>query len=1034
MKPPTAFLCLSVFLILFLISAAPVEAQPCLTGADIDCDGEVNITELTNHISAWYRCSSCVPDLFNAMQAYYGIPFCGDHSCNGDEDCSSCEQDCGTCVPEQCAGIAECPDYADSANCTADPCGVGACEWNSTSGECVDIITEIGVEPGTTVEVGEEIFFDGSGVTIENASLLSNGMINGNYEWDFGDDYMQIKGTSVSHFYTRPGTYTVTLNVTDVNDKTTTEAATITVTGEEPKLPPRPAIEPILELKFEGNLDDTSPNGLAAQWKNGEGSFVRGAEGQAVNLTSGSYIEVLDISGILSGMDELTISVWAKKKEKNIAGYLIYKDQTYNVRLNLGQYNRSRQPEGQITTETATKRVGKWPAQEIVNTQWHHYAITYNGSLLKLFIDGIEYMWIEDQKGPAAVGLTGTVLFSTDSLLIGKKSNAPEVFEGYIDEVKIYDKALTPKEIAVGFELWHADFHGHLAQYIYAQIPTVFTNDPTNKIKVTITGDNGYSKVIYNKNSLQLEEKFLLNNSELPAGNYTLTAQILDSSGNILDELREKFAKPYDAIPEVGIDENNAIRVNGELFFPVTPYCVGDILESYTKRYINSVFGKEYSEITWEKYLDKVKQYNLKAIGPDRGFNRHSDPNKIEEFVNPHKDHNATFMWTWTDEPYYRQVLPPMHRSWTYLSHKLDPQHIVSTTIQALLWHQGSWDDENWGTKTEERMGFTYLYSGKWFGGKRIHTTDVPSLSGYFPISSGSTRLLAFDLDTFNKEHYGLIPYMCFLSAPSGESLPERIRMFAWLAVVHGSKGISWFSHPPPTAPENYGVMAEFLDHIEKLTPIVLAPEPNRTVTDSSDKVDTMIREDSQGNIWIFTVRITNANEANDPPTDVTLTVDGLTPDKNVIEPAELSKSIYEYKGDKNLTSERNTFSFTLNNTPIIPGTLEVSGHYKEGWKYWIFLYDDGEGNLYSFPTVNPLPTRNAIGTVDYTTGEVNVDFGKVQYDWVHWESASILEGEDTVRVTYRPVKEDRLISHTGNTFTDTFAPNDVHIYKIPII
>jgi len=134
MKPPTAFLCLSVFLILFLISAAPVEAQPCLTGADIDCDGEVNITELMNHINAWYLCSNCVPDLFNAMQAYYAIPFCGDHSCDAGvgEDCSSCPQDCGYCS-DPCAGITECSNYTDSVNCTNDPCNVsGNCKWNGT--------------------------------------------------------------------------------------------------------------------------------------------------------------------------------------------------------------------------------------------------------------------------------------------------------------------------------------------------------------------------------------------------------------------------------------------------------------------------------------------------------------------------------------------------------------------------------------------------------------------------------------------------------------------------------------------------------------------------------------------------------------------------------------------------------------------------------------------------------------------------------------------------------------------------------------
>jgi len=53
---------------------AVVAAQPCNTGADQQpCDGIVNITELTDHINAWYQCSACVPDLFRAIEAYYGI-------------------------------------------------------------------------------------------------------------------------------------------------------------------------------------------------------------------------------------------------------------------------------------------------------------------------------------------------------------------------------------------------------------------------------------------------------------------------------------------------------------------------------------------------------------------------------------------------------------------------------------------------------------------------------------------------------------------------------------------------------------------------------------------------------------------------------------------------------------------------------------------------------------------------------------------------------------------------------------------------
>jgi GH35 family endo-1,4-beta-xylanase len=50
-----------------------------------------------DYIDAWYRCGECVPDLFNSIQAYYSIPFCGDDECNGYDSCSTCPEDCGSC-------------------------------------------------------------------------------------------------------------------------------------------------------------------------------------------------------------------------------------------------------------------------------------------------------------------------------------------------------------------------------------------------------------------------------------------------------------------------------------------------------------------------------------------------------------------------------------------------------------------------------------------------------------------------------------------------------------------------------------------------------------------------------------------------------------------------------------------------------------------------------------------------------------------------------------------------------------------------
>lgn len=49
----------------------PETPPQCNTGADGDCDGAVSFDELIVHISKWYMCSACIPDLFQAIKAFY---------------------------------------------------------------------------------------------------------------------------------------------------------------------------------------------------------------------------------------------------------------------------------------------------------------------------------------------------------------------------------------------------------------------------------------------------------------------------------------------------------------------------------------------------------------------------------------------------------------------------------------------------------------------------------------------------------------------------------------------------------------------------------------------------------------------------------------------------------------------------------------------------------------------------------------------------------------------------------------------------
>jgi glucose/arabinose dehydrogenase len=70
---------------------------------------------------------------------------------------------------------------------------------------------------------------------------------------------------------------------------------------------------------------------------------------------------------------------------------------------------------------------------------WSHLAVTYDSATLRLYVNG-------NQVGARA--MAGALLTSTGALRIGGNSVWGEFFQGRIDEVRLYNRALSPSEIS----------------------------------------------------------------------------------------------------------------------------------------------------------------------------------------------------------------------------------------------------------------------------------------------------------------------------------------------------------------------------------------------------------------------------------------------------------------------------------------------------------------------------------------------------------------------------------------------------------
>ena len=72
--------------------------------------------------------------------------------------------------------------------------------------------------------------------------------------------------------------------------------------------------------------------------------------------------------------------------------------------------------------------------------EWHHLAATYDGQIFKCYIDGI----LADEAAYA-----GTMPENSSAVTIGRRSGGGTFFNGMIDEVVIYNRALPEEEIEI---------------------------------------------------------------------------------------------------------------------------------------------------------------------------------------------------------------------------------------------------------------------------------------------------------------------------------------------------------------------------------------------------------------------------------------------------------------------------------------------------------------------------------------------------------------------------------------------------------
>jgi glucose/arabinose dehydrogenase len=388
-----------------------------------------------------------------------------------------------------------------------------------TQGPSVSITSPTGGAVTGTINVDANAT---DNIAVAGVQFLLNGANLGS------EDLVAPYSVSWNTIATTNGNYTLTARARDAAGNTTTSAG-IAVTVSNSNL--------VAAFGFNENTGttafDNSGNNNNGTLAGGPVWNVAGRFGAAIQFDGVDDLVNINDANSLDLTNGMTIEAWVNSS--NLTGYktvLCKENSTNNLAYTIAANNSTsgaanQRPTGRIRIGTTTRTV-TGTTKLALNT-WAHIASTYDGTTLRLFINGVQV---------STFATTGNIIATTNLLRIGgSPALGTQYFAGLIDEVRIYNKALTAAEIQ--------------SDMITPIAPDV--TNPTVNITAPAAGTvSGTVNVNANAsdNISVVGVQFLLNGANLGTedltapysvpwntiaatnGTYTLTARARDGAGN----------------------------------------------------------------------------------------------------------------------------------------------------------------------------------------------------------------------------------------------------------------------------------------------------------------------------------------------------------------------------------------------------------------------------------------------------------------------------------------------------------------------
>jgi hypothetical protein len=162
---------------------------------------------------------------------------------------------------------------------------------------------------------------------------------------------------------------------------------------------------------------------------------AQGRFDNALVFNGSSSLVTINDSASLDLSGGMTLEAWVYPTQSGGWRSVLFKEQPAELVYALYADSDSARPRGFVYIGAEMTASGT--AQVAANT-WTHLATTYDGAQLRLYVNGV-------QAGSAAA--SGNIVVSSGALRIGGNAIWGEYFSGRIDEVRVYNRALSASEL-----------------------------------------------------------------------------------------------------------------------------------------------------------------------------------------------------------------------------------------------------------------------------------------------------------------------------------------------------------------------------------------------------------------------------------------------------------------------------------------------------------------------------------------------------------------------------------------------------------